>query len=212
MRAVLADLEVRSDGRTVAGIAVPFDSPADITDVQGSYIERFRFGAFARTIEQRSHRVKALVQHDRRRMPLGRASLLREDAGGLYAELHISKTVEGDEVLELARDGALDGLSIGFRPVEDRWDTHRTEVERLAVRLDEVSLVAFPAYDDARVLAVRHTPEGLTVDSSPAAGTAFPAPPVTAEARSDTEHAAVGDVNKRRVAVKAALARSKEII
>lgn len=215
MRAVMADLDVRTDGRTVAGIAVPFDVPADITDTQGTYRETFRGGSFARTIEQRGSRVKALAQHDRRRMPLGRASLLREDASGLYVELRISKTGDGDEVLELARDGALDGLSIGFRPVEDRWNAHRTEVERLAVRLDEVSLVAFPAYDDARVLAVRHSPEGLIVDSPPAAGTApdTRTPPTSAEARNDEEeHDTAGAVNRNRVATKVALARSRSLI
>jgi HK97 family phage prohead protease len=215
MRAALADLEIRGDGRTVAGLAVPFDVPTDIADSQGVYSETFRRGAFARTIEQRGRRVKALAQHDRRRLPLGRAHSLREDAHGLAVELHISQTRDGDEALELVRDGALDGLSIGFRSVDggDRWNATRTAVERVEVRLDEVSLVAFPAYDDARVMAVRTGSEGLVADISPAVDTAdAPAPSVTAEARcADTENGGVAAV-RNRIAVRTAIARSQGVI
>lgn len=150
-----ADLEVRGDGRTVVGIAVPFDQPTAVRDGAGEYSEVFRLGAFARTIADRGDRVKFLAQHDRRSLPLGRARLLREDAAGLYAEFRVSQTAAGDEALELIRDGALDALSIGFRPIRDRWTIDRSEVERLEVRLDEVSAVAFPAYDGALIATVR---------------------------------------------------------
>lgn len=154
-RATLADLEVRGDGRTVVGIAVPFDAPTAIRDASGSYDEVIRRGAFARTIRERGNRVKFLAQHDHRVLPLGRAHLLREDPTGLYAELRVSQTTAGDEVLELVRDGALDALSIGFRPQRDRWSADRSMVERLEVRLDEISAVAFPAYESALIAGVR---------------------------------------------------------
>lgn len=154
-RANHADLQIRSDGRTVVGIAVPFGRPTDIRDASGTYAETFRRGAFARTIADRGDRVKFLAQHDRRALPLGRAQVLREDAAGLYAEFRVSQTVAGDEALELIRDGALDALSIGFRPIRDRWTADRSAVERLEVRLDEVSAVSFPAYDEALIAGVR---------------------------------------------------------
>lgn len=154
-RAHQADLEVRGDGRTVVGIAVPFDSPTHIRDASGTYTEVFRRGAFAKTIRERGDRVKFLAQHDRRSLPLGRASLLREDATGLYGEFRVSKTAAGDEALELIRDGALDAFSIGFRPVKDRWNGDRSHVERAEAGLDEVSAVAFPAYDGAAIAGVR---------------------------------------------------------
>ena len=106
-RAHQADLEIRGDGRTVVGIAVPFDAPTPIRDASGSYTELFRRGAFAKTISERGDRVKFLAQHDRRAMPLGRATLLREDAAGLYAEFRVSQTRDGDDALALIRDGAL---------------------------------------------------------------------------------------------------------
>ncbi len=149
------DAEVRTTGdggRTLVGIAAPFDTPIEV----GGYTESIRRGAFARTIAERGPgRVKVLSQHNDRSNPIGRASLLREDPAGLYAELKVSKTQAGDEVLELIRDGALDGLSIGFIPVTDQHHPDRNLVERTEVRLQEISCVTWPAYADARVSQVR---------------------------------------------------------
>ncbi len=152
------DLEIRSDGRTIVGIAMPFDRETRIAERGGTYTEVFRRGAFARTIAERgAERVKLLVQHNREALPIGRATLLREDAAGLYGEFRVSETRQGDEVLALVRDGALDGLSVGFRPVlaGDRWNAGRSRVERTEVKLPEVSVVSFAAYEDAQITGVR---------------------------------------------------------
>jgi uncharacterized protein len=157
-RTTEADLELRGDGRTVVGIAMPFDVEAEITDAVGHYTEVFRRGAFARTIKERGPKaVKFYAQHQHQLLPLGRASVLREDANGLYAELRASKTAQADEVLELIRDGAVDALSIGFRSDKgtDKWNASRTHVERLSVRLHEISAVAFPAFADAVISGIR---------------------------------------------------------
>lgn len=163
-RGGFADLEVRSDGRTIVGLAAPFDTPADI----GPYTEVIRPGAFTRTIAERGDRVRLLALHDDRSLPLGRATSLREETRGLIVEARVSKTTAGDEALELVRDGALDSLSIGFFPVRDRWSSDRDTVERLEVRLVEISLVHAGAYDSARVLAVRSaTPTAPPVHLDP---------------------------------------------
>jgi HK97 family phage prohead protease len=155
-RTSAADLEVRADGRTVVGIAVPFNTPTEIRTPgrAGSFVESFVRGAFARTIAERGSRVKFVGQHDYAAMPLGRAQLLREDAAGLYGEFRVSNTAAGDEALELIRDGALDALSVGFKPITERL-THDGEVQRTEVALYEVSAVAFPAYEGALISAVR---------------------------------------------------------
>jgi len=41
-------------------------------------------------------------------------------------------------------------LSVGFQPVEDKWDKDRTKVVRIRAQLGEVS-----AYRDAKVASVR---------------------------------------------------------
>jgi HK97 family phage prohead protease len=155
-RSFHADLEVRGDGRTVVGLAVPFGTATRIGGDFG-FTETFRRGAFARTIAERGDKVKFLAMHDYEALPIGRATVLREDTAGLYGEFRVSKTTAGDEVLELVRDGSLDGLSIGFHaiPAGDRWSSDRQSVERTEVKLYEVSAVAFPAYETALIGGVR---------------------------------------------------------
>lgn len=156
-----ADLEIRGDGRTIVGIAVPYGQETPIAEAGRRYTEVFRRGAFARTITERgAARVKLLVQHDRQALPIGRATLLREDPAGLYGEFHVSATRQGDEVLELVRDGALDAFSVGFQPVPTRdvWNSDRTRVERTEAKLAEVSVVAFGAYAGAVITGVRAQP------------------------------------------------------
>jgi HK97 family phage prohead protease len=151
-RAHATDLEVRSAGRTIVGIACPFDTP---TEIDHALSEIIRPGAFARTIAERGpERVKLLAQHNSDVLPLGRATLLREDSAGLYAELTVSKTRDGDEALQLVRDGALDGLSIGFGAVRNGYPSNGV-IERLEIKLFEISLVSWPAYDAARITALR---------------------------------------------------------
>lgn len=155
------DLEVRADGagRTVSGIVVPFETVASVSDGGPSYNEMFRKGAFAKTITERGSRVKLLSQHNSRSNPLGRATMLREDSAGLYGEFQISKTRDGDDALELVRDGALDSFSVGFAPVKHVME-RRVKV-RTEVMLRETSLVTFPAYEGALISGVRSTLDAL---------------------------------------------------
>ncbi len=46
-------------------------------------------------------------------------------------------------------------MSVGFQPVEDKWDKDRTKVVRIRAQLGEVSIVGVPAYRDAKVASVR---------------------------------------------------------
>lgn len=159
------DLEIRgSDGRTVFGLAVPFDQEALVSDGGRPYREVFRMGAFTKTIAESGQRVKFLLNHDKfNRLPLGRATTLREDPSGLVGEFRVSATREGDEALELVRDGVLDSFSVGFAPVKHRGTSL---VERTEVKLREVSITPFPSYAGALV-------GGLRIDDDDAAFAAF---------------------------------------
>lgn len=149
------DVEVSTsgDGRTVTGILAPYDQPARVDDGAGPYTEAFARGAFEEAINGNPGRVKFLPHHNRTGNPLGRATLLRDDAAGLYGELYVSRTEAGDEVLQLIRDGALDAFSLGFIPRTEQ--TVGGVVHRTAVRVLEASIVTFGAYPGALVSAVR---------------------------------------------------------
>ena len=154
-----ADLEIRSDGRTVFGIVMPYNVEATVDDGDGPYIEVFRYGAFAKSISERGDRIKLVVNHDKsNRLPIGVSSNFKEDRAGLRGEFRVSATKEGDETLTLIRDGVADSFSAGFIPVipsaRDRIPASRM-VERTEAKLDHVAVVGFPAYSGARIAGVR---------------------------------------------------------
>ncbi len=113
-------------------------------------------GAFAQTLQSRGlRRIPMLFQHDPSE-PVGIWLELREDIRGLWARGRLIPDVaRGRELLALVREGAIDGLSIGYRTVRGRIDP-QSRVRRLyQVDLWEVSIVTFPLLNGARVRAVK---------------------------------------------------------
>ena len=138
------DLHVRSsgDGRTVYGIAVPYNRAVQIDD---TLVEQFARGAFNHQLRS-PQRVKFSREHVLLGGTLiGAASVLKDDAAGLYVELRASKTPVGDETLELVRDGALDQLSVHFRERQNRR-LRGGVTERVQADLREVAVVMEGAY------------------------------------------------------------------
>jgi uncharacterized protein len=116
-------------------------------------------GAFQNSLAKRGAAgIKMLFQHDPNE-PIGVWDTLREDARGLYAAGRIMAQVErGREVLALMREGAIDGLSIGFRTVKARRDA-RSGVRRLMeIDLWEISVVTFPMQPEARARLTKSWP------------------------------------------------------
>lgn len=157
LRTFTPELEVRAaskggDGRTIEGLAVPYGQRQRITP---DLVEQFARGAFNAQIAA-AHRVKFARDHPRLGgAVIGRAVELRDDAAGLWGAWRVSATQAGDEALELARDGVLDELSIGFRERQNRRLDDGTIV-RVTAHLVEVSLVMEGAYGrGALVSAVR---------------------------------------------------------
>ncbi|MFE0132051.1 HK97 family phage prohead protease [Streptomyces sp. NPDC059037] len=159
-----AVLRAAESGRTVFGTAVPYGQVAEISEFGATYRERFAPGAFARSIRERGQKVKLFVGHESRRLPIGKATELRETPDGLYAAFRVAETREGDDALTLVRDGAVDAFSVSFRPVRDRRDGD--VIERVEAALIEVSLVGLPAYPGAVVAGVRSAHPTLSVDAA----------------------------------------------
>ncbi|KQP97356.1 peptidase U35 [Methylobacterium sp. Leaf121] len=107
--------------------------------------------AFAASLARRGARgVRMLWQHDPAE-PIGSWLSLKEDGRGLRVAGRLNLAVQrAREIDALMREGALDGLSIGFRVV--RASPERGGRRLLAVDLWEVSLVTFPLQPDARVI------------------------------------------------------------
>lgn len=141
--------EVRTAGRTLYGIAAPFNKPADIL---GIFSERILPGAFTATLSRQSD-VLALLDHSGTVLGRTKSGTLRlqESAAGLEYNLDLPQTSAGNDVLELARRGDLGGISIGFTADSESWPDKSTR-ELRAVTLHEVSIVStFPAYRDTSI-------------------------------------------------------------
>ena len=113
-------------------------------------------GAFRDSLARRGAAgIRMLWQHDPTE-PIGRWLELREDSRGLYVRGRLSLAVaRARELHALMRDGAVDGLSIGFRSQRARSEP-RTGLRRLeTIDLWEISLVTFPMLPQARVSAVK---------------------------------------------------------
>jgi len=116
-------------------------------------------GAFTQTLKSRGLRkIPMLFQHDPSE-PVGVWLELAEDFRGLRARGRLIPDVaRGRELLALLREGAIDGLSIGYRTVRGIIDP-KTRVRRLyQVDLWEISIVTFPLLNGARVSTVKQTP------------------------------------------------------
>ncbi|MGP9811878.1 HK97 family phage prohead protease [Rhodopseudomonas sp. NSM] len=116
-------------------------------------------GAFTQTLKHRGVRkIPMLFQHDPSE-PVGIWLDLVEDFRGLRARGRLIPDVaRGRELLALLREGAIDGLSIGYRTVRGQIDP-KTRVRRLyQVDLWEISIVTFPLLNGARVGTVKQTP------------------------------------------------------
>lgn len=154
MTHVFTALDLKSVGAD--GLFEGYASLFDTEDLGRDVIDR---GAFARSLKRRGVAgIKMLFQHDPAQ-PIGTWTALAEDARGLYARGQLTLDVaKAREVLALMREGALDGLSIGFREVRGQRD-QRSGVRRLKeIDLWEISVVTFPMQPDARILSVRSAP------------------------------------------------------
>ena len=128
-------------------------------------------GAFAASLNRRgAGGVRMLWQHDAGE-PIGRWLAVDEDARGLRVRGKLNLAVErARDIHALMREGAVDGLSIGFR-VERARAERPTGLRRLE-KLDlwEISVVTFPMLPDARVETVKHAAPKLAACIRRAAG------------------------------------------
>ena len=126
-----------------AGYAAIFGRP----DRGGDVVEA---GAFAASLARGRGAVPLLWQHAPGR-PIGRIDYLKEDGRGLRVIGRLSGGAAGREAAALLKDGAVGGLSFGYRVRAAEGETPR----RLkALELVEISLVTLPMQPRARVHAI----------------------------------------------------------
>lgn len=145
------------DGLTLDGYAAVFDTPTLIDSWEGKFTEQLKRGAFKKTLAERTpvlqfdHGAHPMIGS----IPLGTFTSLTEDARGLKVQARLSDNWLVQPVRDAIRDGAITGMSIRFRVIQDKW-TKPTDGSTLSRSITEVALleagpVVFPAYDTTSV-------------------------------------------------------------
>jgi phage head maturation protease len=140
--------------RTIELIVMPYEEET-VVPFAGRMIREICSAGAYDGIERRANRVKVNRDHDITRT-VGRATKFspsREE--GLVAEVRIARTQLGDETLQLAEEEILDA-SAGFLPMPggERWEG-RSLRRLLKVWLGHIAMTPDPAFESAKVLAVR---------------------------------------------------------
>jgi len=136
-----------------------FEGYGSVYGVVDSYQEVVAAGAFAESLAEldaKQRRVPVLWQH-RSDQPIGIYSEITEDDTGLFVKgrLLIGSVAQATEAHALMKAGAVTGLSIGYWVRKSERDEESGVRTLTQLDLVEVSLVTFPANDDARVEAVK---------------------------------------------------------
>lgn len=155
------------DERRIRGVAIVFDS---LSENLGGFRETIKPEAVDRTLREGLD-VRALADHDSGKV-LGRTKAgtlqLRKDKRGL------SIIIEPDPEISYAKDlmrsvsrGDISGMSFGFRVMEggDDWredpETGMPIRDVFDMRISEVSVVAFPAYQATDVMVSQRSLNAL---------------------------------------------------
>ena len=156
-------LEIRAgeDGKEkIRGYAAVFNS---LSQDLGGFREKIAPGAFADSL---NNDVRALIDHDPARI-LGRSKAgtlrMKEDEHGLAVEIDPPDTTTGRDVVASIKRGDLSEMSFGFRTITDSWSKENGVQLRELRKVDlfDVSVVAFPAYQETSVSVRALFPEGV---------------------------------------------------
>lgn len=120
------------DADSKKGIVTGYFSAFNNKDSDGDIIVQ---GAFTRTIEERGPasnqpRIKHLLNH-RSDQPLGKITMLIEDAKGLYYESVIGKHILGKEFIAMVESDLITEHSIGFKTIKKEDTKEGTVLKEL---------------------------------------------------------------------------------
>jgi HK97 family phage prohead protease len=152
--------------RTIELVVMPYGEET-VVPWQGRMIREVCEPGAYDGIERRANRVKVNRDHDITRT-VGRAvRFWPAHERGLVAEVRIAQTPLGDETLQLAEEEILDA-SAGFLPMPGGESWVGRNLRRLTkVWLGHIAMTPDPAFESARVLAVRSAEERIEPVGTP---------------------------------------------
>lgn len=171
---ILTPLEFKfADDGAAVGTFEGYGAVFGNVDSYGDVIQK---GAFKDTLKEWKKQKKLppmLVQHggwmitDMDALPIGKWDEMDEDDTGLRVKGRLINldTERGKTIHGAMREGALDGMSIGYRAKEFALGTKPEEPRRTLKKVDlvELSVVTFPANGKARVDGVKSAEDIKTI-------------------------------------------------
>lgn len=143
------EIKSLNDSGAIEGLLAGFDN----VDSHGDRISPV---AFTRTLAERGTRALPMLLHHDLRRPIGAWKEWQERPEGLYVKGSLTlSTRDAQEAHALAKDGALTGLSIGFRTKSEQLDQRTGENHLLDLDLIEGSLVTVPSNPKTHVATVK---------------------------------------------------------
>lgn len=136
-----------------------FEGYGSVFGVKDSYSDIIVPGAFAKSLAtwQEKGRLPALLWQHNMSEPIGIYTEMREDETGLYLKGRL--LIDDDPLAKRAhahmKAGSLSGLSIGYVLNDYEYDNQKDAFILKDIDLWEVSLVTFPANDEARISNVK---------------------------------------------------------
>jgi HK97 family phage prohead protease len=151
----------RNAGRLV-GYAAIYSKPGDVyglSDDMGGWRERCSAGM----VRNLDGDIRSCLNHDPSKL-LARTTSgtlrLSTDRIGLRADIEVSDTSYGRDLVESVKRGDLTGMSFAFTTNDEDWNDETLDGERVKVRtlksiqLHELGPVTFPAYNSSHIGAV----------------------------------------------------------
>jgi hypothetical protein len=141
-----------------------FEGYASVFDRVDSVKDRVQKGAFEKSLKRyvALQKMPPLLWQHEPETPIGAWRVIREDERGLFVrgELFVEHIQKAREAYKLLKEGVLSGLSIGYRVVKAEIDQKDKTRFLREIDLLEISLVTFPAQDEARISAVKTQLQG----------------------------------------------------
>lgn len=151
--------EASENGKRIKGYAIVFNSQS--VDL-GGFKEIIAPEAVDRTLSEGLD-VRALVDHDPAKV-IGRTRAgtlqLRKDSRGLKIDVEPDMDISyANDIMRAVARGDVSGMSFGFRVVGDEWNyDDKVPVRTVTdMRISEVSVVTFPAYQSTDVAVAQRS-------------------------------------------------------
>lgn len=167
----LEDATIRSDGdgRTVEAYAAVFNSPAEIRDIDGHYMEELARTSFDKTISERGTNFAVLFNHGRTiygtpdgslSVPIGVPVEVQRDDRGVFTATRFLDNPLADSILDGIKQRAIRGYSFTGRTIKSMKSRATTRgglptIMRNEIAMKEYGPGVFPSYTGASILATR---------------------------------------------------------